>query len=108
MKLDKAQIAQLHAALLDGYDEESLRLMVRLQLGEDLAAITQGGTLKARCLQPDRVGRAQRAGLRAHRRRPRRSAGQWGDPAGVGGSAAVAPGADRVVAGGRRAGPSRT
>ena len=48
MKLDKAQIAQLHAALLDGYDPAELRILLRTQLDQDLDEIVPEGTLRER------------------------------------------------------------
>ena len=46
MQLNREQIKEVQEALLSGYDEDSLRMMVRVELGEELAAIAKGSTLK--------------------------------------------------------------
>ena len=48
MKLSKEQIKQVQEALLSGFDEPTLRMMVRVELGEDLAAIVGGDSLPLR------------------------------------------------------------
>lgn len=45
MRLDKNQFTQAQSALLGGFDRDDLRLMVRLQLDEDLDTITSNDEL---------------------------------------------------------------
>ena len=48
MKLSKEQFKQVEDAIRGGYDEPSLRRMVRVELGEDLAAVAGGDSLALR------------------------------------------------------------
>lgn len=48
MRLNQEQIKLVHDALLSGYDEATLRMMVRLELGQDLTVITGGDSLPLR------------------------------------------------------------
>ena len=48
MKLSKEQLKQVQEAILSGYDEPSLRMMVRVELGENLVDIAGGDALTLR------------------------------------------------------------
>ena len=63
MQLSGPQVKQIHAAILDGYSLDTLRMMVRIELGESLEAIAGPGALSVVTFSliewAERTGRVQ-------------------------------------------------
>ena len=63
MALDGQQYQRIHDALLDGYDETTLQLMVRFEMEEDLDRVVGPGNLTKRMYElvgwADRTGRVE-------------------------------------------------
>jgi formylglycine-generating enzyme required for sulfatase activity len=74
MALNKEQFQQIHDALLDGYNEFTLRQMVRFGMNEALDRIAGGGNLEERVFNlvewADRTGRERELVQEAYNRNP--------------------------------------